>query len=63
MTFVLGACHNSILGVYGIFLTKNMFQSSKFSEGIFLHGLFLVILYQIWIGWPDNRSKFRSGSI
>ncbi len=43
MTFVLGACHNSILGVYGIFLTKNMFQSSKFSEGIFLHGLFFCI--------------------
>jgi hypothetical protein len=40
----VGACRNSILGVFGIFLAKNSFQSSKFSEGIFLHGLCLVIL-------------------
>jgi hypothetical protein len=32
---VMGACRNSILGVFGIFLAKNLFQSSKFSEGIF----------------------------
>jgi hypothetical protein len=31
----LGACRNSFFGVFGIFLAKNSFQSSKFSEGIF----------------------------
>ena len=32
----MGACRNSIFGVFGIFLAKKSFQSSKFSEGIFL---------------------------
>ena len=31
----MGACRNSIFGVFGIFLAKKSFQSSKFSEGIF----------------------------
>ena len=31
----LGACRNSILGVFGIFLAKELFKSSKFSKGIF----------------------------
>ncbi len=31
----LTACSNSILGVWGIFLLKKLFKSSKFSEGIF----------------------------
>jgi hypothetical protein len=31
----LGACRNSFFGVFGIFLAKKSFQSSKFSEGIF----------------------------
>jgi hypothetical protein len=28
-------CRNLIFGVFGIFLAKKSFQSSKFSEGIF----------------------------
>ena len=32
---LLGACRNLILGVFGIFLAKYLFQSSKFSKGIF----------------------------
>jgi len=32
---LLGACRNSILGVFGIFLAKKSVQISKFSEGIF----------------------------
>jgi hypothetical protein len=35
LLFVLGACRNSFFGVFGIFLAKKLFQSSKFSEGIF----------------------------
>ena len=35
LLFVLGACRNSFFGVFGIFLAKKSFQSSKFSEGIF----------------------------
>jgi hypothetical protein len=31
----MGACRNSFFGVFGIFLAKKSFQSSKFSEGIF----------------------------
>ncbi len=31
----VGACRNSFFGVFGIFLAKKSFQSSKFSEGIF----------------------------
>ena len=31
----MGACRNSFFGVFGIFLAKKLFQSSKFSEGIF----------------------------
>jgi hypothetical protein len=34
---ILGACCNSISGVFGIFLAKKSFQSSKFSEGIFFY--------------------------
>jgi hypothetical protein len=34
--FELGACRNSILGIFGTFLAKISFQNSKFSKGIFL---------------------------
>ena len=33
--FPMGACRYLILGGFGIFLAKNLSQSSKFSEGIF----------------------------
>ena len=32
---VMGACRNLILGVLGIFLVKKLFESSKFTDGIF----------------------------
>ena len=34
-SFLLGVSHNSILGGFGIFLAKKLFESSKFSDGNF----------------------------
>jgi hypothetical protein len=55
----LGACHNSISGVVGIFLAKKSFQSSKFSEGIsftwplFSHFEWVPAKFRS-VGWPTD---------
>jgi hypothetical protein len=52
----LGACQNSICGVFGLFLAGFLVESFFLANPDCVHSLFLVILQEIWIGWPANQS-------
>ncbi len=54
----VGACRNLFFGVFLLFLAKFTLQSSFFSKSrLFTRPLF-CFLFQIWIGWLANWSRF-----
>ncbi len=57
-TNILGACRNSILRVFFLFLARFSFQSSFFSKSRFGTRPLFLSFYKKKIGWPANQNFF-----